>query len=230
MNKGVIALFLLFLIIIGYGSYLYLDNVKKEKLENSLVYSNVTVFAYNNGKNIEVPFIIETLGQSYNGTTFKDGGSNYPILVNTSFRVYNTDNQYYREEVFVSNDYPDNYRINLYLNESGKINITTNSSLLFDNLLIMNNKVLGEVRNPKLCLAWGLHIITAKVEGLDSREVHNKTYSKCFDIKNNIDTLNISYLKFGILDSQDFLNYCFIDELNYTQCYKFEIPKNIIIN
>jgi len=220
-KRAFIFLFILVLVLIvtfGIIYYFY----ERPKQEIKYIYSNISVFALENGKRKVINYTLETNDKFINGTTFIEGASFHQVLINNSFKVYNLGTEYYTDEIFIENTFINNYRINLNLVRPG--NITFNHSKLIDNNINLTIFTEGEYKNSILCLNWGTHFIVAEINGYE--RVINEKYPKCYSIGDLNESKNIiiNYKFFGILDKKDYIDIFLIDEINtfnnYTLLYK----------
>lgn len=226
MNNGIIVLCILIFIIVGGLIYIYYVYEKPQEI-NDFVYSNITVYAFDAEKRIEIDYIIESLNSSINSSTFLTGAIQHQILVNNSFKVYNVNNIYYKTEISIQNDHPDNYRINLNLTKPGNLEIYQYGIFGIDTSIDLKTIVSGVYLDSKLCLDWSTHLI--KVE-LENYNMTNKTiYDRCYyvgNLKDEEKIFKLKYKQFGKLDSRDFIDVYFIDSLDNKKTFKLTIPKD----
>jgi hypothetical protein len=227
MNKGLIAIFVLAIILAGVFGYFYYKYDYNVDYEES--YSNVSVFAYHNDKQLAIPYVINiSNGESLSGNTFEQGGSFSQIKVNNSFTVFNNDTKYYRDIKTFANDKEESHKISLMLVQPGNMSIYKYGIFGFDKIINLKTSIIGELRDVKLCMDWSVHVIRSEISNYSSFEDDN--YFKCYNIGTLADedvSFEISYKIFGIVDKNDYIKVYFIDQLNNINEYIIKFDDNI---
>jgi hypothetical protein len=213
-KTGILILALIVACVVGLLFFIYM---KYELPQQEIVtqYSNITVAVFDDDRNqIIVDMSVNVNGAQFkNVTTTSHGFVLVKVPLNSSIVLSIDEDDYYH----FSEDYyfsvASSKRVTIDLASPGMLNIT--STLDTDNNQI-NLAIVADsdVRQPKLCAKWGLHIIW--LQSIDRLQAMSAgSYDKCFQldsINSTSKTFSFTYDNYGIFTEADFINFYIIDE------------------
>lgn len=213
MKKPTIIILLIFVVLVVAGVFLYYY-YEKPVADNTISYSNVSVFAKNkDGRNIKTDFVVFLNGAFYKqGTTSSKGAVLVKIPINSSIEIYNNNT---KEQNF----YID--KQNIFLNESTKrINLLAiiPGELEFVNCTEKEANVVskGFIKELKFCLKYSGQIVYVRSNSTEIPKLQGfDNYDKCYDLGLSLEDgqslqIPLDYKLFGE-SSQNSIKISFID-------------------
>ena len=199
--------------IIGILFYVYVKYERPQQQE-VLTYMNISIASYISGRQIPIELTVEANDVFLtNKTTTETGFVLVKVPINSTVKIFVSDDRFYYEEIVRQFADSSNKRISINVKAPGNLTITSDVDL--DNSQI-NLEVVSstEFRQPKLCIDWGLHII--RVSNIDNlTRISSEDYDRCYLIDSINSTAiknSFSYNYYGVFTNADFVRFYFIDE------------------
>lgn len=229
MNKIIIVLIFFVIVAAGVGAYLYFYVEKPIEKSNEITYYNISLKTIDkdNSKQVSTAFyvVLDAGNLPYiNGTTTDAEYLFIQIPTNRTFTIYtaNKIGQRYYTSVFRNNDLTKaTLRIDLLMTKYGTLNISQLGSLGSSNPIYVNIDSNGTFQGVIACVRWSSNFIRAFPANYSKSTIPKRLVNKvdaCYDMQQDIINqkllIPISYQRFGMLSSIDYINIYIVDSDN----------------
>jgi len=223
MNKGILFLLFFFILIIGVGVFLYLKVEKPAQEGTKIEYYNISLKSLDKDTQAQLITRFDVMLDSsteiyYSSNTTSENYIFIQIPKNRTFSIYAYNSSYYTG-VFTNYDLnKEILRVEIPLTKLGSFNLTQSATFGKDNPVYVNVLSNGTIQGLAACFRWSPKIISVYIKGYDSIAIPARLkdkVDKCFDLKRTIENeeyiIQVSYQRFGILDSSDYINTIVLD-------------------
>jgi len=228
--KIILLIGFIILIVGGMLFYFYTQELPKQKevQTNSNVF--ITIEDINEpDKLLDMNFVIQGLDVSYykNDSSSSQAAILETLPINHTYNINvipnNSSDYYLSSKQFTTNSL-DNQHVNLMVEKSGEIILSSNTSILINNPLILDVKLmnnLNEYKNIGGCINYGIHTISVSTNFTKIDNPSNYPYyNYCFgtnitlNSENNEILIPIYMKNLGQLDENDYVNIVIFDRDN----------------